>query len=181
VGWGTRRWWRTSSGLAPLSAANAVYGVAVPKHPHGLQAEILFARLGKLREKCVGLTLHTPPPMLRTSFSHVMCFSPSIKPIRYVSWVILGQVADLDAFVEANVTTVADWDANFKMLKVCAFAHARQTVGGGGCVARCMRVDHGKFLARSLCAWPLFGSGINGRVWVCCTMWVWRWRSSQHA
>jgi hypothetical protein len=27
-------------------------------------------------------------------------------------------VADLDAFVEANVTTVADWDANFKMLKV---------------------------------------------------------------
>ena len=37
---------------------------------------------------------------------------------RYVSWVILGQVADLDAFVEANVTTVADWDANFKMLKV---------------------------------------------------------------
>lgn len=30
----------------------------------------------------------------------------------------IGQVPDLDAFVEANVTTVADWDANFKMLKV---------------------------------------------------------------
>ena len=37
---------------------------------------------------------------------------------RYLSWVALGQVPDIDAFVEANVTTVADWDANFKMLKV---------------------------------------------------------------
>ena len=35
-----------------------------------------------------------------------------------MSWVALGQVPDIDAFVEANVTTVADWDANFKMLKV---------------------------------------------------------------
>jgi hypothetical protein len=37
---------------------------------------------------------------------------------RYLSWVALGQVADLDTFVETHVTTVADWDANFKMLKV---------------------------------------------------------------
>ncbi len=36
----------------------------------------------------------------------------------FLPWVSIGQVADLDAFVEANVTTVADWDANFKMLKV---------------------------------------------------------------
>ena len=30
----------------------------------------------------------------------------------------IGQIADFDAFVEANVTSVGDWDANFKMLKV---------------------------------------------------------------
>jgi hypothetical protein len=36
----------------------------------------------------------------------------------FSSWVLLGQVADMDAFVETNVTTVADWDANFKMLKL---------------------------------------------------------------
>ncbi len=37
---------------------------------------------------------------------------------RYLSWVALGQVPDIDAFVEQNVTSVADWDANFKMLKL---------------------------------------------------------------
>lgn len=51
------------------------------------KAEILFARLAKLRD-------------------------------RLANWVVLGRVPDLDAYVEANVNTIAQWDANFKQLKL---------------------------------------------------------------
>jgi len=51
------------------------------------KAEILFARLGQLRDG-------------------------------YGAWAVLSSVQDLDAYVEEHVTTVADWDVNFKMLKV---------------------------------------------------------------
>ena len=50
------------------------------------KAEILFARLGKLRDT-------------------------------YGEWAALSGV-DLEAYVESNVTAVADWDINFKMLKM---------------------------------------------------------------
>jgi dynein heavy chain 2 len=42
----------------------------------------------------------------------------SMLLVKYAPFVRLGQVADIDAYIEANVTTCDEYIANFKMLKV---------------------------------------------------------------